>query len=52
MGEIHPHRGCISEDEFHKICDKFTNKELFLLDNNGDLLKDDQGNLTLRNEII
>jgi len=42
----------ITENEFHSICDKFTNRELFLVDDKGDLVKDDNGNLTLRNEII
>ncbi len=41
----------ISEEEFHKICDKFTNKELFCIDNHGNLLKDKNGNITLRNKI-
>jgi len=31
---------------FVKICDKFTNKKIFKLNNSGDLLKDRQGNLT------
>ena len=30
----------ISEEEFHKICDKFTNKELFQTDESGNLVKD------------
>tara|TARA_B100001758_G_C18314900_1_gene559953 strand:- start:293 stop:1198 length:906 start_codon:yes stop_codon:yes gene_type:complete len=42
----------ISENKFHEICDKFTNKELFQTDQNGDLLKDKDGNLTLKNEIL
>ena len=42
----------ITENEFHEICDKFTNKELFLTNLNGDLVKDSDGNLTLKNEII
>jgi len=36
----------IAVDEFVKICDKFTNKKLFLIDKNGNLLKDKEGNLT------
>jgi N-acetyl sugar amidotransferase len=36
----------INVDEFIKICDKFTNKKLFLRDANGVLIKDAQGNLT------
>ncbi len=42
----------MTEDEFHEICDKFTNKELFMIDENGNLVKDDNGNLTLKNKII
>ena len=41
----------ITETEFHEICDKFTNKELFQTDQDGNLLKDKDGNLTLKNEI-
>ncbi|MDE6627137.1 MAG: N-acetyl sugar amidotransferase [Lachnospiraceae bacterium] len=33
-------------DEFVEICDKFTNKELFVTDENGNLVKDKDGNLT------
>lgn len=36
----------ITVDEFVKICDKFTNKKLFLTDKNGNLIKDKDGNLT------
>ena len=36
----------ITEEEFHKICDKFTNKDLFKKDENGNLIKDKDGNLT------
>ena len=32
--------------DFIKICDRFTNKKLFLRDANGNLIKDEQGNLT------
>ena len=42
----------ISENKFHEICDKFTNKELFQTDQDGNLLKDKDGNLTLKNEIL
>ena len=35
----------ITEEEFHKICDKFTNKDLFRSDKNGNLIKDKDGNL-------
>ena len=33
-------------DEFVKVCDRFTNKRLFLRDSTGALLKDRDGNLT------
>jgi len=33
-------------DEFIKVCDRFTNKKLFLTDARGNLIKDLQGNLT------
>jgi len=36
----------ISVDEFIKICDKYTNKKLFLTDERGNLVKDRFGNLT------
>lgn len=36
----------MSVDEFIKICDKFTNKKIFHLDAQGNLLKDRYGNLT------
>lgn len=36
----------ITIDEFIKICDKFTNKKIFLKDKNGNLIKDKDGNLT------
>jgi len=42
----------ITEDEFHEICDKFTNKEIFHTDENGNLIKDDEKNLILKNEIL
>lgn len=35
----------ITLDEFMKICDRFTNKQLFVLDNNGDPVRDADGNL-------
>lgn len=35
----------ITVDEFIKICDQFTNKKLFKLDRNGELIKDKKGNL-------
>jgi len=33
-------------DEFIRICDRFTNKKLFLCDSRGNLVKDKYGNLT------
>lgn len=36
----------ITEDEFIKICDSFTNKKIFKRDASGALLKDRDGNLT------
>lgn len=33
-------------DEFVRICDRFTNKRLFVCDNRGNLVKDRHGNLT------
>ena len=36
----------IIEVEFHKICDEFTNMELFKKDGNGNLIKDQDENLT------
>jgi N-acetyl sugar amidotransferase len=36
----------ISLDEFIRICDRFTNKKLFLCDAQGALVKDKHGNLT------
>lgn len=36
----------LTVDEFIKICDRFTNKKLFLTDSRGNLIKDKYGNLT------
>ena len=36
----------ITVDEFIAICDKFTNKKLFVTDSKGNLIKDKDGNLT------
>jgi N-acetyl sugar amidotransferase len=36
----------LSIDEFIKICDRFSNKKLFLTDTRGKLIKDKHGNLT------
>jgi N-acetyl sugar amidotransferase len=33
-------------EEFIKVCDRFTNKKLFLTDSRGNLIKDKRGNLT------
>jgi hypothetical protein len=35
----------MSRDEFFKIADKFTNKELFKKDDNGNLLRNEFGDL-------
>lgn len=40
-----------SVDEFNEICNKFTNKELFKLDNQGSPLKKEDGSLILNNPI-
>lgn len=39
----------LSVGEFIKICDRFTNKKIFLRDGSGNLLKDRHGNLTKLN---
>jgi len=44
LGEIN-----MTVDQFVRICDRFTNKKLFLTDNKGDLIKDEAGNLTKLN---
>ena len=36
-------------DQFVRICDRFTNKKLFMTNNRGDLIKDKDGNLTKLN---
>ena len=36
----------VSVDEFVSICDRFTNKKLFVTDSRGELVKDRDGNLT------
>ncbi|KKU26261.1 MAG: N-acetyl sugar amidotransferase [Microgenomates group bacterium GW2011_GWA2_46_16] len=36
----------ISVEEFISLCDRFTNKDIFLTDSSGNLIKDNQGNLT------
>ncbi|WP_370374879.1 N-acetyl sugar amidotransferase [Candidatus Chloroploca sp. Khr17] len=40
----------MSLDEFIRICDRFTNKKLFVCDNRGKLMKDKLGNLTRVND--
>lgn len=39
----------MTTEEFVKVCDRFTNKKLFLCDAKGNLLKDKDGNLTKTN---
>ncbi len=39
----------MTRDEFIAVCDRFTNKKLFVCDARGNLLKDKDGNLTKRN---
>lgn len=40
----------MSVDEFVKVCDRFTNKKLFMCDARGTLVKDRHGNLTKVND--
>lgn len=40
----------LSLDEFTRICDRFTNKKLFICDTRGQLVKDRLGNLTRVND--
>ena len=37
-------------DEFVRVCDRFTNKKLFVCDSRGNLVKDQDGNLTKIND--
>ena len=37
-------------DDFTRICDRFTNKKLFVCDARGNLVKDRDGNLTRVND--
>jgi N-acetyl sugar amidotransferase len=37
-------------DEFIKVCDRFTNKKIFVCDNRGNLVKDKNGNITKIND--
>ena len=41
----------ISEQEFHDICDKFTNKEIFLTNEDDSIKKDDEKNPILKNPL-
>jgi N-acetyl sugar amidotransferase len=41
----------ITEKKFHEVCDSFTNKELFLLNQNGTIFKDNKNNPILKNKI-
>lgn len=36
----------MTSKQFQRVCDRFTNKKLFLTDNRGQLIRDEQGNLT------
>ena len=36
-------------DEFNDVCNKFTNKSLFKLDSNGELIRDDNGDIIKNN---
>ena len=36
----------VTVDEFTAVCDRFTNKKLFITDDAGNLVKDEKGNLT------
>jgi N-acetyl sugar amidotransferase len=40
----------MTPDEFHKVCDRFSNKRLFRCDNRGNLIKDADGNLIKVND--
>lgn len=42
----------IDMEEFELICDKFTNKELFVTDKDGSLIKDKNGNLTRKYSLL
>jgi N-acetyl sugar amidotransferase len=42
----------LSVEEFIKICDRFTNREIFLTDSSGQLVKDAIGNLKKRFELV
>jgi N-acetyl sugar amidotransferase len=40
----------MTEEEFVRVCDLFTNKKLFVCDSRGNLIKDRSGNLTKTND--
>jgi len=40
----------VTLDEFQRVCDRFTNKKLFVCDSRGNLVKDKDGNLTKIND--
>ena len=48
LSEILDEINC-TRDEFIEICDKFTNKSLFVCNNKNELIKDDKLNLMLKN---
>ena len=35
----------MTEEEFYNICDKFTNKDLFKINSNNELIKDESHNI-------
>jgi N-acetyl sugar amidotransferase len=39
----------MSMDEFERVCDRFTNKKLFVTDRHGELVRDEHGNLMKTN---
>ena len=41
----------LHENEFHDICDKFTNKEIFEINSDGSIKKDNENNPILKNPI-
>lgn len=40
----------VTVEEFHRVCDRFTNKKLFKVDRHGELLRDDKGDLIKVND--
>ncbi len=49
IGEVLAEIG-MSLEEFVRVCDRFTNKKLFVCDSRGNLVKDKDGNLTKTND--